>query len=204
MQKAVLNVKDGPQLDAGKVAERIGVSLSDWPGNCYAIACKLVKSKMVKGRPAYGNYHGPIDPASRFASKVIVRHGWIERPDGMIVDPTCWVFECVEPYIYVGLPSMEYDEGANLLRARFARPAPMFDPNKQLIAIPEGEARELMCGLLGMSEVRPAINTEQAFWLGNMTIQALGNHAKLVYQTLEAMGLKVFVPIDNYERAMSR
>ena len=50
MQKAVLNVKDGPQLDAGKVAERIGVSLSDWPGNCYAIACKLVKSKMVKAQ----------------------------------------------------------------------------------------------------------------------------------------------------------
>lgn len=204
MHKAVLNVKDSPQLDAEKVAERIGVSLSDWPGNCYAIACKMVKSKMVKGRPAYGNYHGPIDPESRFARKTIVRHGWIERPDGMIVDPTRWVFECVEPYIYVGLPSMEYDEGANLLRARFARPAPMFDPNKQVIAIPEGEARELMCGLLGMSEVRPAINTEQAFWLGNMTIQALGNHAKLVYQTLEAMGLKVFVPIDNYERAMSR
>lgn len=79
----------------------------------------------------------------------------------------------------------------------------MFDPNKQVIAIPEGEAR-VMCGLLGMSEVRPAINTEQAFWLGNMTLQALGEHAKLVYQTLEVMGLKVFVPIDNYQRAMSR
>ena len=55
-----------------------------------------------------------------------------------------------------------------------------------------------------MSEVRPAINTEKAFWLGNKTLQALGEHAKLVYQTLEVMGLKVFVPIDNYQRAMSR
>ena len=59
MHKAVLNVKDSPQLDAEKVAERIGVSLSDWPGNCYAIACKLVKSKIVKGRPAYGLRFSP-------------------------------------------------------------------------------------------------------------------------------------------------
>jgi len=204
VQQAALNVKDGLQLDAEKIAERIGVSLGEWPGNCYAIACKMVKSKVVKGRPAYGNYHGPIDPESIFARKVIVRHGWIERPDGMIVDPTRWVFECVKPYIYVGLPTMEYDEGANFLRARYARPAPLFDPNKQVVAIPNGEARELMCGLLGMSEVRSEINTEQAFWLGNMTLQALGGHAKLVYQTLMEMGLKVFVPVDNYERAMSR
>lgn len=204
MQQAAFNARDRLQLDAEKIAARIGVSLGEWPGNCYAIACKMVKSKVVKGRPAYGNYHGPIDPESMFACKTIVRHGWIERSDGMIVDPTRWVFECVEPYVYVGLPSMEYDEGANLLRARFARPAPMFDPNKQVVSIPNGEARELMCGLLGMSEVRSEINTEQAFWLGNMPIQALGDHDKLVYQTLVEMGLKVFVPIDNYERAMSR
>ena len=122
----------------------------------------------------------------------------------MIVDPTRWVFEGVEPYIYEGLPSMEYDEGANLLRARFARPAPIFDPNKQMVSVPKGEARELISGLLGMSEVRAEINTEQAFWLGNMTLQALGGHAKPVYEALSEMGMKVFVPVDNYERVMSR
>jgi hypothetical protein len=99
---------------------------------------------------------------------------------------------------------MEYDEGANLLRARFARPAPIFDPNKQMVPVPKGEARELISGLLGMSEVRAEINTEQAFWLGNMTLQALGGHAKLVYEALSEMGMKVFVPVDNYERVMSR
>ena len=120
MQQAALKEKPGLQLDANRIAERIGVELSDWPGKCYAVACQMLKAKVVKGRPAYGNYHGPVVASSMFFGKTVVRHGWIERADGMIVDPTRWVFEGVEPYIYEGLPSMEYDEGANLLRARFA------------------------------------------------------------------------------------
>ena len=142
MQQAALKEKPG-LLDVSRIAERIGMDFSDWPGNCYAVACQMLKCKMVKGRPAYGNYHGPVAPSSMFFGKKVVRHGWIERADGMIVDPTRWVFEGVEPYIYEGLPSMEYDEGANLLRARFARPAPIFDPNKQMVSVPKGEAREL-------------------------------------------------------------
>ena len=204
MTRDALKEKPSTQLDASKVAQRIGVELVDWPGNCYAVACQMLKYKVVKGRPAYGNYHGPVAPSSRFFGKIVVRHGWIERADGMIVDPTRWVFEGVEPYIYEGLPSMEYDGGANLLRARFARPAPIFDLNKQMVAVPVGEARELFSGLLGMSEVRAEINTEQAFWLGNMPLQALGGHAKVVYQALAEMRLKMFIPIDNYERIMSR
>ncbi len=204
MQQAALKEKPGLQLDANRIAERIGVELSDWPGKCYAVACQMLKAKVVKGRPAYGNYHGPVVASSMFFGKTVVRHGWIERADGMIVDPTRWVFEGVEPYIFVGLPSMEYDEGANLLRARFARPAPIFDPNKQMVAVPAGEARELFSGLLGMSEVRAEINTEQAFWLGNMALQALGGHAKPVYQALADMGMKAFIPCDNYARVMSR
>ena len=204
MQQAALKEKSSLQLDANWIAKRIGMELGDWPGNCYAVACQMLKCKVLKGRPAYGNYHGPVAPSSMFFGKIVVRHGWIERADGMIVDPTRWVFECVEPYIYEGLPSMEYDEGANLLRARLARPAPIFDPNKQMVTVPAGEVRELISGLLGMSEVRAEINTEQAFWLGNMTLQALGGHAKLVYEALTEMHMKVFVPVDNYERIMNR
>ena len=203
MQQAALKEKPGLQLDPVRIAERIGMELGKWPGNCYAVACQMLKSKVVKGRPAYGNYHGPVAPSSMFFGKVVVRHGWIERADGMIVDPTRWVFEGVEPYIYEGLPSMEYDEGANLLRAGFARPAPIFNPDKQMVAVPHGETRELFSALLGMSEVRPEINTEQALWLGNMPLQALGGNAKPVYEALTAMSLKVFVPIDNYKRVMS-
>lgn len=33
------------------------------------------------------------------------RHGWVELEDGCVLDPTRWVFEHVEPYIYVGDPS---------------------------------------------------------------------------------------------------
>lgn len=204
MRQVAFSAAHGVQLNVVSIAQRIGIALSDWPGNCYAVSCQMVKCKVVKGRPAYGNYHGPVAPGSMFFGKPIVRHGWIRRPDETIVDPTRWVFEGAEPYIYEGQSSIEYDEGANLLRARYARPAPIFDPNKQMVEVPNGEIRELIAGLLGMGEVRAEINTEQAFWLGNMSLQALGENAGMVYGALTDMGMQVFVPVDNYARVMER
>ena len=68
MQQAALKEKPG-LLDVSRIAERIGMDFSDWPGNCYAVACQMLKCKMVKGRPAYGNYHGPVAPSSMFFGK---------------------------------------------------------------------------------------------------------------------------------------
>lgn len=190
------------EFDAEWVAQRIGIPVGNWPGNCYAVACKMLQAKLLKGRAAYGNYLGPVAASSLFFGKPIVRHGWIEMPKGMVVDPTRWVFEDTEPRIYVGQSSPDYDEGANLLRARFARPAPMLDPDKQMVAVPV-EARELLAGLLGMSDVRAEINTEQAFWLGNLPLQALDANAAPVYAALRQMNLEVFVPVDNYRKIMA-
>lgn len=192
------------RFDAAKIADRIEVPLASWPGNCYAVATSMVRCKVVKGRAVYGNYLGAIHPASMFHGKPVVRHGWVVQKDGLIVDPTRWVFESADPYVYVGLPTLEYDEGANLLRAQYARPAPIYDPNKQMATVPEGPARELFAALLGMSEVRAKVNTEQVFYLANMALQHLGEDAKLVYQTVLQMELQVFVPVDNYRKVMGQ
>lgn len=201
-QAALKEQGTAAEYDPHMVAGRIGMELETWPSNCYAISCAMVERKVLKGRPVYGNYLGEVDESSMFFGKPIIRHGWIERADGMLVDPTRWVFEGVEPYIYVGPPSAEYDEGANVLRARYARPAPIYDPNKQMVVVPEGPARELFSALLGMPAVRAEINTEQAFWLGNMALQALGNDAQAVYTALAAMKMQVFIPVDNYRKVM--
>ncbi|WP_217648976.1 hypothetical protein, partial [Paracidovorax wautersii] len=146
---------------------------------------------------------GAVDESSIFYGKSVVRHGWIECDDGSLVDPTRWVFEGAEPYIYFGRPSREYDEGANRLRACFARPAPIFDPLKTMVVIPGRVESEVFASLLGMDVVRSEINVEQAFWIGNLTLDALGVYANMVYQALEKMGLKVFVPIDNYMKVVN-
>lgn len=101
-------------LTVADVEKAIGITADRWSGNCYAIACAILRAKLVKGRPAYGHWTGPVHPKSMFARGLpFVRHGWIvleergphaERP-GSILDPTRWVFEEAFPYIYVGSPA---------------------------------------------------------------------------------------------------
>lgn len=98
------------RLTAQAVADAIQVPLHEWPGNCYAIACAVLKSGMVRGRATYGHYYGYISPLSiPFGGRKWSRHGWITRRK-TIVDPTRWVFEAVKPYIYVGpVNDADYD-----------------------------------------------------------------------------------------------
>lgn len=86
----------------------IGEPANAWAGRCYEISCKIVKAGLIDGGEAvYGHWVGPVHPESRFANRrglPFVLHGWIQLEDGCVIDPTRWVFEHVEPYLYVGEP----------------------------------------------------------------------------------------------------
>lgn len=77
-----------------------------WRGQCYGVALALVKSKLIPGRAVYGHYYGPIARTSnpfgaRAGTNFPVHHGWIiMEDDETICDPTRWVFEDREPYLY--------------------------------------------------------------------------------------------------------
>ena len=187
-----------PEFDVGAVASAIGLEARLWPGNCYTVSCKMVKAGIVSGRAVYGLYFGPVEPGSMFFQKPVVRHGWIKMESGLIVDPTRWVFENEPPYIYVGAPSSEYDEGANLLRSARMRKAPDFDPGKSKLVVPPGEAGNVIAALLGFDRFDGEINTEQAFWLGNLPSNVLGELMAPLYRALVEMGCKGFIPVDNY------
>lgn len=76
----------------------------NWHGNCYAIACKIVESGLVKGRPVYGHWFGKVAKTGYWADRrnqPFQRHGWVELDDGRILDPTRWSFEDEEPYVYI-------------------------------------------------------------------------------------------------------
>jgi len=99
------STRELPTLEACERA--LNEPASAWLARCYEISCKIVEAKLVDGDAVYGHWVGNVAPGSHFAGRTstgFVRHGWILLKDGRVLDPTRWVFEDVEPYLYVGEP----------------------------------------------------------------------------------------------------
>lgn len=94
------------RIDIHEAAKKIGLPVEQWPGKCFQVATAFVNHGIVQGHAVYGHWRGKIDPhAPVFGERAghrFVHHGWILQDDGTVVDPTRWVFENVEPYIFVG------------------------------------------------------------------------------------------------------
>lgn len=185
-------------MTAQEVADKIGQPLSVWPGNCYAVACSLIKADLVKGRAAYGHFIGRISPNSMFFGKPIVNHGWVITDDGQLIDPTRWVFEGVEPYIYCAPLEFaaEYDEGGNIYRLENGRDTPPHNEEEKQVNIPSGDVA-LFNSLLGRSELQTTLGMSEVCWLGNLSLVTLQDSAKPLYEALIAMGMKAMIPLDN-------
>jgi hypothetical protein len=92
------------RLTIAEVERAIGLKTSEWHGNCYSIACSILRAGLVEGRPAYGHYLGPVASTGYWASRrgsKFQRHGWIVLNDGRILDPTRWSFEDKKPYLAI-------------------------------------------------------------------------------------------------------
>lgn len=86
------------------VEKAIKIPTAQWEGNCYSIACAIIESGLVKGRAVYGHYYGPVAKTGYWKDRrhhPFQRHGWIELPDGRILDPTRWSFENRTPYLHI-------------------------------------------------------------------------------------------------------
>ncbi len=189
-----------------------------WKGNCYAIAKKAVDEKLVPGEAVYGMWHGPVAKGSYFEERSqripFTQHGWVVMPDGIICDPTRWVFENVAPYIYLG-PADHYDEGANELRRH--DPPPEFDAFDD--TTPRVVFRSEILGsaawafvekLLHLDQYMPepteddedsyeigTVSVEMLFWLANRPPDVLGQHAAEIYGAIDKLGYKASIPFDN-------
>jgi hypothetical protein len=83
----------------------IGEKAEKWVARCYEISCAIVAAGLVDGEAVYGHWIGDVAPGSHFAERgrlPFIPHGWILLKDGRVLDPTRWVFEDVDPYLYVG------------------------------------------------------------------------------------------------------
>lgn len=186
------------KITAEAAAAAINLPLQDWPGNCYAVACQILKAGLAQGRAVYGHYLGPVAPGTLFSGRSLIQHGWIETPDGHIIDPTRWVFENVTPYLYsisVKL-TQEYDEGGNRFRAANQKPAPAFNDNETLYYISEPSA-PIFNRLLLQPANQIVCSQSQIFWLANLSLLTLQDDAKAVYEELDRLHLLALVPLDN-------
>lgn len=86
-----------------EVEKAIGLEVPKWAGQCFGIACAVSDAYPELGGTAlYGHYHGDICHGSIFYGRGgIVQHGWIQLPDGSVLDPTRWAFDSPDkPYLY--------------------------------------------------------------------------------------------------------
>lgn len=202
------------QLVAAEAA--LGEPAAQWVSRCFEIASRFVQHGLVpEGSVAvYGHWRGPIAPGSHFdhgTGLPFVQHGWVLCPFGSVVDPTRWVFEGVEPYVYAG-PADHYDEGGNEWREGREGEAPTFDQDEETVTfsksvMPSSDAWNFVEKLLGLHNVlgddgyEPGMMTVvQLRWLAHRSPRSLGPHALAVFTAICKLGERALIPIDNLKR----
>jgi len=182
-----------------EIEAAIGIPARNWAGHCHEIASAIVDHGLAGGIAVYGDWRGEISEDGHFRrakGRPFVHHGWVALDDGRVLDPTRWAFEGKPPYLYVGPPGEEYDEGGNLHRwATLERP-PAYraeDP-----AVPAEKmsflGRVAMLNLLGCP---PAITRPMLVWMANLPVDLLGDMAAAIYADIIAVGQDALIPVDN-------
>ncbi len=199
------------------VEKVLGMEASRWKDKCHQIACAMLDAGLVTGVERYGHYYGPVAAGYGRRALPFQRHGWIEAPDGQVIDPTRWVFEMVDPYIYHG-PGDDYDAGKQRLIASRVGPYPgLHDPatesknltaaqreaNRKVIKLAvSGPAKEQLVELTGGQVSDFSIN--QVYWLAHLPVSWLGEHAPAIYGAIARAGYKAMIPYDAWRMVMEQ
>jgi len=187
------------------IADKIGMPLDQWAGNCYAVACQILKAGIVKGDVRYGHFLGDIHPDSEeFGGRGFTHHGWIERKS-TIYDPTRWAFGLDEPYIWIGPKTdPDYDFGSNAVRKAFMSPAPAFVADQKNWEVPERLLPFVHLMLEGEMH-GSIISVQQIGWLSSLPLDMLGNMAEPVYTwVVDIVKFPGFIPLDNRQLILDR
>lgn len=194
--------------EVGLVAAAIGIPASDWPGQCFGIASVMVEAGLVDGTAVYGHYLGPVAEGSMFYAAScagFVRHGWVQLADGSVIDPTRWVFEDVEPYIFAG-SAEHYDEGGNRERSRSRGRAPSYDPgadvrvvDSKVMSGPAWTWAEKHLAIDALHQPLGILSVEQLRWLAHTPPADLGQVARPMFEALIRLDMGACIPIDNLQ-----
>lgn len=205
-------------LTPAEIAHRINIPLECWPGNCFAIATAIVrKFDWTEGAESvYGLYLGRVSQdCEMFHGKGAVRHGWIVTKEGVLVDPTAWVFEAQDPHVRILVPGTSmhfelhdfYDEGAESIaeHARLDFPSAGKDrvhrvPNKRLLETMQSHVRTRTLA----SYPKTGFTAAQLGWICRRPYSAWPpDVARALYAFVDSIQLSACVPVD-YRRRCAR
>lgn len=179
-----------------EIAKIIKTPLKTWPGKCHEIALKMIKTKIVPGKAIYGQWLGEIDKDSIFGGSLVHHHGWIETPEGYIVDPTRYVFEHVKPYIFYGRNMGEYDLAGNNFRKMLRLPMPKWNSKEKQIKLPKNKELQSLIRQHLVFDRTPTVT--QMNWLAGFGPDELGYDIIVdFYKWLIKEGHGCMIPIDN-------
>ncbi len=173
-----------------------------WKGRCAEIATTIAAEFLDEsGFPRYGGWLGGVHPDSFFADRrglPFVRHGWFELKDGRVFDPTRWVFEAAQPYLYVG-PAAMYDVGMMTVTRGHAAP-PAFDPTRS-VQVPAAAANphfRAVADTYFPDNPADRIGIAQVFFLANLPPRMMPGPDRIrgVYAAIVALGYKAAIPFD--------
>lgn len=207
-------MKNQTKLSVKDIEKLLNLPIESWKGKCHEIAMGLINSGAIKGRAVYGHWIGQVSSKSFFKARKdmpFIQHGWIITEDNTIIDPTRWVFEAIEPYIYYGgdaeddIELFDYDEGGNVWREATRNPAPKFDKKQRIYSVVlSEEAHEFLSELLNHLIYFNDVSLGQMFWLANMPLNFFGPYVKEIYQWIVGVGLVALIPIDNKIKILGR
>lgn len=203
-KKDILKLND----DLDSVCDKMNFPVSQWAGQCYAVSVALLDFGIIKGYARYGSYTGYIDPESMFYGDChndgVSRHGWIELEDGTIVDPTRWVFEHKDPYIYVGKndcyepdPATCYDE-----YRQHEKPPAYKESSKNITMSLSDGAREMMHRVLREKREGVSFTPDQLMWCCKANPLEYGVYRGEIYHALKAVGYRPHILEVNWEKVM--
>jgi hypothetical protein len=181
-----------------------------WKGNCYGVAEALLQSGLLQPvidqfgliQATYGQYFGVVLKGNQFSGKPLIRHGWLELEEGIVIDPTYWVFVNEEPELRV-CDVGDYDMAARRLRSIALKDhdAPEFKAEDGVVrwSVNDPGVTKAVHELLGeQSRVKEGLITaNQARWLGNRPLSELKKSAAPIYRALDMLGFRAFIPLDN-------
>lgn len=175
-----------------------GDIVEDLTDNCHEVATRFVelvleKRPDLKARTVYGFYLGKsVRKAAPFH-----RHGWA-LIEGKIYDPTRFVFEGKQPYLFVSDPAdaPEYDEGMNYVKAQLRPPFPHNVDGKELAFDWPNVTLNFLRQHCDGHDPR-TFKPFQLMWVANTPPQQLGKHIHVIYPAIIAKGKECFIPIDN-------
>jgi hypothetical protein len=178
---------------------------TDLEWNCFAVStvlADLLKDKGINARAVYGMWRGYCVEKSMSSD---FRHGWVIIDNKIIIDPTRWVFDGVDPKLFrTTTKNIQYDEGMVRFKNQFRTPFPAKEKNERIIDFNwSSNVLNFFRDITGKD--CSSLSVRQALWCCNIPYTSHGSLLNEVYLEFQNKGCLSFIPIDyiNYWKANS-